>query len=339
MKRNFAVQQTLGMAGKAQGRAPTPTKAQTTSISPEKDGTAATDDSIEAERLGLSPPVFQLMKTYFAQGINVVFLADDSGSMSSVVSGGPGKQAKTRWDELKETFRLVCDIVGHFDSDGFDLRFLNRPGAANVKTMSQIEQLFQRPPSGSTNLIDAMEAIYESPLCQPEQTNKKLLLIVMTDGLPDGNISRRRKMPGDLAGVMALVQNQHSLRGWEEKYYCSFVLCTEDDGVVEQYNAYDNKIPNFDVIDDYESERREIIRHRGKQFPFDKREYVAKIILGSMDAYYDNMDEAGSYFSDGGKLAGITAALSPKSSQWLQVLAIAIGLFALRWLIFVLFRV
>ena len=262
----------------------------------------------------------------------MVFLVDDSGSMSSEVSKG-----KTRWDELKETFRLICDIAGHFDSDGFDIRFLNRPVASNVKSNEEIESLFSPAPRGSTNLIDALEAIYESPNCNPEHTKKKLLVIVMTDGLPDGNISRRRRKCGDLKGVMELVLEKHSLRGWEEWYYCSFVLCTEDDEVVSRYNEWDNKIHNFDVVDDYHSELREIRRHRGADFVFDRREYVAKIMLGSMDTYYDNLDEATNYFTDGAAAAPSSTRVGAGSDWFTNVLFLGIvGLLVMRWIVYLL---
>lgn len=44
-------------------------------------------------------------------------------------------------------------------------------------------------------------------------------------------------------------------------------------------------MPNLDVMDDYASERDEIQRIRGKNFPFSFGDYIAKALLGSMDPW------------------------------------------------------
>ena len=52
--------------------------------------------------------------------------------------------------------------------------------------------------------------------------------------------------------------------------YCSpFSLCTiDDDDCMGYLNQWDRKIPNLDVVDDYRSEKKEILARQGKNFPF-----------------------------------------------------------------------
>jgi hypothetical protein len=42
---------------------------------------------------------------------------------------------------------------------------------------------------------------------------------------------------------------------------------------------------NLDVIDDYRSERAEIQRVRGANFPFSFGDYIVKALLGSIDPW------------------------------------------------------
>lgn len=44
-------------------------------------------------------------------------------------------------------------------------------------------------------------------------------------------------------------------------------------------------MPNLDVVDDYRSERTEIQRTRGNNFPFSFGDYIVKALLGSIDPW------------------------------------------------------
>lgn len=73
-------------------------------------------------------------------------------------------------------------------------------------------------------------------------------------------------------------------------------------------NNWDKNIPNLDVADDYRSEREEIHKVQGKEFPFsfgDVNEeilllqleidyflqYVVKVLMGAVDDWFDTLDE------------------------------------------------
>ncbi|CAF3358510.1 unnamed protein product, partial [Rotaria sp. Silwood2] len=46
-----------------------------------------------------------------------------------------------------------------------------------------------------------------------------------------------------------------------------------------------------DVVDNYESEKEEILAVQGKSFPFSFGDYVVKILMGGVDSWFDMLDE------------------------------------------------
>jgi hypothetical protein len=75
-------------------------------------------------------------------------------------------------------------------------------------------------------------------------------------------------------------------------------------------NNWDRTIPNLDVVDDYKSEKKEILACQGKSFPFSFGDvctffqvytlisflflflkYVVKILMGGVDSWFDQLDE------------------------------------------------
>lgn len=51
------------------------------------------------------------------------------------------------------------------------------------------------------------------------------------------------------------------------------------------------KIKNLDIIDDYNSEKKEVIKIQGDKFNFSFGDYIVKALLGSIDPYFDKLDE------------------------------------------------
>ena len=60
---------------------------------------------------------------------------------------------------------------------------------------------------------------------------------------------------------------------------------------MDYLNNWDRNIPRLDVIDDYKNERNEILRAKGKNFPFSYGDYIVKSLIGSIDQELDNFDE------------------------------------------------
>ena len=101
----------------------------------------------------------------------------------------------------------------------------------------------------------------------------EVILIVMTDGVPSDT---------NFAGLRQLVQSK------VKNVYVTFLMCTEEDEIVEQYNTYVDNIPNVDITDDYLSEKKEVEAH-GRKLSYYK--WLAKAVLGGKMPKYDAMDE------------------------------------------------
>lgn len=202
------------------------------------------------------------------EGYDIVFLVDDSGSMSSRTTG-----TATRWSEVQQFANCVVEIATCLDPDGIDLRFLNRKGFTNVKSVSQVESAFKPPPDGGTPLSAAVRSILHDKAESIRE--KKMLLVIATDGQPSEGVATFRS---------TLTQKPPNV-------FVSIVACTEDEKAVGYLNEFDKNIPRVDVCDDFVSERREVLAARGPSYPFSFGDYVVKVLLGSIDSFFDQLDE------------------------------------------------
>ncbi|CAF1475430.1 unnamed protein product, partial [Rotaria sordida] len=64
-----------------------------------------------------------------------------------------------------------------------------------------------------------------------------------------------------------------------------------DEKCMSYLNDWDRAIPNLDVVDNYESEKEEILSIQGKSFPFSFGDYVVKVLMGGIDSWFDMLDE------------------------------------------------
>eukprot|EP00756_Hemistasia_phaeocysticola_P033911 Hpha_TRINITY_DN16491_c0_g2::TRINITY_DN16491_c0_g2_i1::g.162305::m.162305 len=231
------------------------------------------------------PPLQQMLDTYeisIAQEddlgklkrYDIVFLADDSGSMNATETTGGVTQS--RWKELQGTMAALIDFASYFDDDGTDIYFLNRPGLEGVMDGkdARIKQCFDSMPRGTTPLAARLRWVVESR----KEPSKPLLLIVATDGEPDEGVP----------AFVATVRHVLTLPGRDVRL--GIMACTQDDRAVGWLNQLDddpvvgNKV---DVCDDYESERREVLKKRPQ---FLLSDYYAKAMLGPIMSKYDSMD-------------------------------------------------
>ena len=77
------------------------------------------------------------------------------------------------------------------------------------------------------------------------------------------------------------------------RIFVNIITCTDDEDSVAYLNRWDVQIPNLDVIDDYNSERKEIKKAKKKQSRFTYGDYVVKSLVGSVDKRLDGTDEKG----------------------------------------------
>jgi hypothetical protein len=75
------------------------------------------------------------------------------------------------------------------------------------------------------------------------------------------------------------------------RIFVTIVACTDDVDALWYLNKWDYTIPNLDVVDDYESERKEIYAAGKVKTAFTYGDYIAKILLGSFVKEIDELDE------------------------------------------------
>lgn len=233
---------------------------------------------------------------YYAQefrhvaGHKIVFIVDNSGSMgthlvttSTVLST---MRPVRRYDELIEFIRMAVPLLAFDSPQGVDFWFLNPvPVPAsngqirqqyfpNIQTWSQIEQLFNVPPEGSTPLVEVLQRCitqYQSYILE-----QGLLFIVSTDGEPDGGPK----------GLYQLIKKRPS----PQKFIVNFRVCSDRESDIAFLNKLDRNSPGVDVSDDYDSERKEVLKARPRS-RFGINDYVMKSIIGGASAKLDGMDE------------------------------------------------
>jgi len=198
--------------------------------------------------------------------------------MNTPVDGTKG----TRWDELRSIVQIIIEIATVFDSNGVDVHFLNRRPMLNVTDPRQVVESFIQPPGGFTPLTAALRQIFHSAASK-RGSDKRLLVFVATDGAPtDANGTV------DIRSLENLMNNERQ----SNTTYVTFVACTDDDESVAYLSQWDRTMMNVDVVDDYKSEREEVRRNKGYNFPFSFGDYVAKALLGAVDPQMDALDES-----------------------------------------------
>ena len=197
--------------------------------------------------------------------------------MNTPVDGTQG----SRWDELRAIVQIIIEIGTVFDSNGVDVHFLNRPPMMNVTDAQQVVESFSKKPGGLTPLTASLRRIFQSAASKPG-SDKRLLVFVATDGAPtdtQGNV--------DIPGLENLMRNERQAN----TTFVTFLACTDDEQSVAYLSQWDRSMQNVDVVDDYKSEREEIRRTRGYNYPFSFGDYVAKALLGAIDPQMDQLDE------------------------------------------------
>jgi hypothetical protein len=222
---------------------------------------------------------------------DVVLLCDDSDSMSSSITEDSldsldsldpfSQKTSTRWLELKKLTSTIIEFVSAIRPDGLDIYFLNRDKILGVTTNygPQLQSVFNLPPFGSTPLISRLKQIYNEKMYTFDpNSNKKLLMIIITDGDPtDGG---RTELHHTLTQITT-TGNVH----------VSFVKCTDNVNDMTYLDQWNGMIRNFDSTDNYHIEEIKVKKTQGQKFKFDHIDYVIKILLGTFIKLYPDLNQ------------------------------------------------
>lgn len=210
----------------------------------------------------------------------IILLCDDSGSMKS-----PSEYLSietntvvqlSRWDELKETVNVVVELGVLLDDSGVDVWFLNKSVPnKNIKTQQQVMELFNCVPNGRTPLTRVLRKIMS------EHTQKPKLILIVTDGEPTDDNGN-----DDHVNFKKLLETRNA-----EHNRIGILACTTNEKNMEWLDDIDVNIKNIDVIDDYLSERDQILKVQGKDFTYTHGDHILKMLLGPILEKYDEIDE------------------------------------------------
>jgi hypothetical protein len=199
----------------------------------------------------------------------VVFICDDSGSMAEELSYRKGC---SRWNELKETLTDLLDLLFTKCGKQPEVYFLNncdeRKNFTYNGTKEQITANFAIKPHGGTPLKKIFKEVRENPLNQ----NKKLVIIIFTDGIPTES---------GVAESIAIENFKKELQKIEgTQTYVSIVACTDKSATVAYLNGWDQLIKNLDVNDDYKHENQFVQKANCASLPvvFTYSDYIGKIL-------------------------------------------------------------
>lgn len=212
------------------------------------------------------------------QDYEMCVIADDSGSMAQAAEPSHmrvlGQPAKSRWNELTETIGAVVEIASCFDESGVDVFFLNRAPVMKVKHCndSAFVRALEKGPGGGTPLTETMARVAS----QVANSEKKVLLFVLTDGEPNGG---KHPFKSALQSVTA-----------NGKVKVQIMACTPDSSEVEWLNDIDADMKAVDVTDDYCAERNEVLK-AGIVSKFTRGDWIMKAMLGPISQKFDQWDE------------------------------------------------
>ncbi|GMH70091.1 hypothetical protein TrST_g7281 [Triparma strigata] len=207
-------------------------------------------------------------------GMNILVLADDSSSMQAVSCTSDVYAPQTRWDELKVTLEKLVTMMLVVDHAGFELKFFNDPEWFDINTVQDLKELFLKKPTpkGMTPLAANLQLVLSSSYSRGDFPEGDTLVLVLTDGQPSDT---------NMAGLQRLVDNR------APKVWVSFVMCTEEDSVVDSYDKIIDPLKGVDICDDYTSEKATCAK---KKNDLSYNMYLVKCLLGSRMDKYGHLD-------------------------------------------------
>ena len=204
------------------------------------------------------PPVRDLLT---CSGMNILVFADDSSSMQAVSCTADVYKPTTRWMELKAMLEKLVTMMLVIDHAGFDLKFFNDPTWYNVQTVSSLDDLFasKGQPRGMTPLLSNLSPSLRSRYTRGDFPEADTLVLCLTDGQPSDT---------NMLGLARAVADRSS------GVWVSFIMCTEEDAVVNAYEKLIDPLPGVDICDDYASERAQCMK---KKNDLSFNMYLAKV--------------------------------------------------------------
>ncbi len=191
----------------------------------------------------------------------------------------------TRLEEAVYRLSNVADLLAHIPVKGikiesFSVKFppidtRGTPAGVAMQMKSCLERILLEEREPSTPLYPAMEKIVRESERSPNSPPR--IIYVFNDGEPNKGGTKDR--------IFKLLRNRQA-----ERSPVCLVACTEVRSAVKWMNEADEQ-PNVHVVDDFQAEKQEVLKHQGSNFPFTEGFYLMSTLLGPIDPLFDKADE------------------------------------------------
>jgi hypothetical protein len=245
-------------------------------------------------------PIGLLKKLRLLRNYDLNFILDDSSSMIQVTSTmsydsdymnernqPPTYRHINRWTEQEDRLHLVLSFLCYIPTGRITIRFLNRTTTINLTSPSasvdpkvwlqqahtEVAIAFTSLPSGCTPIYEHLRNAMLFSKSKPTMT------YLFTDGQPTDS---------SYGEIAKLLKN----RPRPESTPVTLVSCTDVDSEVAWMKQVDEAAPYVAEVDDYQTEREEVIRAQGQVFPFTKGVWIICLLVAALDPKgLDALDE------------------------------------------------
>ncbi|USE37548.1 hypothetical protein [Endozoicomonas sp. SCSIO W0465] len=215
------------------------------------------------------------------------FIIDNSASMDTQ-DGMVHPEAGIKMTRLQEAcYRLsnIADLLAYipvmgikiqsFSQDFLPIDTSRTPAEVAAQMKGCLENIAMAPRYHSTPLYPALlHSVKESEISSQSPPR---IIYVFNDGEPNTGGSKEQ--------VCQLLRDRKA-----ERSPVCLVACTDSESAVGWMNEADEQ-PNVHVVDDFQSEMREVKMHQGSDFPFTEGFYLMSTLLGPIDPLFDKADE------------------------------------------------
>lgn len=166
----------------------------------------------------------------------------------------------TRWEEVEDRLHVLMDILAYLPIKMIRIHFLNRrtelklshlgrtPDQFSQEAHREISNAFRNRPSSTTPMHTILTEAFNLP--------GKVMHYLFTDGVPDEGVEK----------IGDLVQYRKN----PDRHPLTFMSCTDNDGDAAWMKDVEEKGPMTAELDDFKSERAEVLKKQGAAFPFSR---------------------------------------------------------------------
>jgi hypothetical protein len=269
------------------------------------------DESISPHQTQITPPFFTPCQTLaevferyeigerlgkkldVLKDFKIVFILDDSSSMEQLLGDSPLLKLQprvSRWHELQYFTNIAFQLANFYDTSGATVYLINKPPQSRLTNTTRVDDLARffvqaTPPRGFTPLSDTLRRVlgdFDEAAIRAAGKSK-LLTVIVTDGEPTDV-----KGDPDIEGFRKCLNERAS------NVFTNVIACTDQMDSMTYLNGLDRGLKRLDVIDDYRSEKAEVMVARGKLGggqKFTYGDYVCKALIGAADVQQDRKDE------------------------------------------------